>query len=76
MKKQPIDKLLVEYAIAESIRQAQALVMTGVVLVNEQRVEKSSEEFAPDAKIRIKGNSNKLKYVGRGGLKQIGRAHV
>ena len=69
MKKERIDKLLVEYAIAESIRQAQALVMAGVVLVNEQRVEKSSEEFAPDTRIRIKGQSDKLKYVGRGGLK-------
>ncbi len=69
MKKERIDKLLVEYAIAESIAKAQALVMAGVVLAGEQRVEKSSEEFAPDTKIRIKGNTNKAKYVGRGGLK-------
>ena len=67
MKKERIDKLLVKFEIAESIAKAQALVMSGVVLVNEQRVEKSSEEFAPNAKIRIKGQTSK--YVGRGGLK-------
>lgn len=67
MKKERIDKLLVEYAIAESLAKAQALVMAGVVLANEQRVEKSSEEFAPDTRIRIKGQTSK--YVGRGGLK-------
>lgn len=67
MKKERIDKLLVKYAIAESIAQAQALIMSGVVLASERRVEKSSEEFAPDTKIRIKGQTSK--YVGRGGLK-------
>ncbi len=69
MKKERIDKLLVECAIAESVAKAQALVMSGVVLVDERRVEKSSEEFAPNTKIRIKGNNFKSKYVGRGGLK-------
>lgn len=43
--------------------------MAGVVLVNEQRVEKASQEFAPDVNIRIKGDSAESKYVGRGGLK-------
>lgn len=69
MKKERIDKLLVNFSMAESIRQAQALVMSGVVLANERRVEKSSEEFTTDTKIRIKGQSDKLRYVGRGGLK-------
>ena len=69
MKKQRIDQLLVEYEIAESITKAQALVMSGIVLANEQRVEKPSESFTLDAKIRIKGKSDEIKYVGRGGLK-------
>jgi len=69
MKKERIDKLLVEFAIVESVAKAQALIMSGVVLVNERRVEKASEKFAPDTKIRIKGNIDRLKYVGRGGLK-------
>jgi 23S rRNA (cytidine1920-2'-O)/16S rRNA (cytidine1409-2'-O)-methyltransferase len=43
--------------------------MAGVVLVNEQRVEKASQEFERDAQIRIKGDSSESRYVGRGGLK-------
>ncbi len=68
MKKR-IDKLLVDLEIADSIAKSQALVMAGVVIVNEKRVEKPSEEFAPDVKIRIKGQTAASKYVGRGGLK-------
>jgi 23S rRNA (cytidine1920-2'-O)/16S rRNA (cytidine1409-2'-O)-methyltransferase len=69
MKKERIDKLLLEQAFADSRTKAQALVMSGVVLVNEKRVEKSSESFSNDAKIRIKGQTAETKYVGRGGLK-------
>lgn len=69
MKKERIDKLLVEFGLADSRAKAQALVMAGVVLVNEMRVEKSSQEFSVDAKIRIKGKTSESKYVGRGGLK-------
>lgn len=69
MKKERIDKLLVELGWAESRAKAQALVMSGVVLVGEMRVEKASQEFSTDAKIRIKGKTAESKYVGRGGLK-------
>jgi 23S rRNA (cytidine1920-2'-O)/16S rRNA (cytidine1409-2'-O)-methyltransferase len=65
-----IDKLLVERGLAESRTKAQAMVMAGVVLVNEQRVEKSSEAIPADAEIRIKGGDDPAsRYVGRGGLK-------
>lgn len=44
--------------------------MAGVVLVNEQRVEKSSDQFATDSQIRIKhADDPTSRYVGRGGLK-------
>jgi 23S rRNA (cytidine1920-2'-O)/16S rRNA (cytidine1409-2'-O)-methyltransferase len=44
--------------------------MAGVVLVNEQRVEKASETFAPEAQIRVRGADDPAsRYVGRGGLK-------
>ena len=69
MKRERIDKLLVELGFAGSRTKAQALVMSGVVVVNEQRVEKPSQEFSPDARIRIKGKIAESKYVGRGGLK-------
>ncbi|MCD9188665.1 MAG: TlyA family RNA methyltransferase [Pyrinomonadaceae bacterium] len=69
MKKERIDKLLVEQGLADSRTKAQALVMSGIVLVNEKRVEKSSESFSQDVQIRIKGKADEIKYVGRGGLK-------
>jgi 23S rRNA (cytidine1920-2'-O)/16S rRNA (cytidine1409-2'-O)-methyltransferase len=69
MKKQRIDNLLVELGLADSLLKAKALIMTGVVLADEKRVEKPSETFPAQAKIRIKGNSAANKYVGRGGLK-------
>jgi 23S rRNA (cytidine1920-2'-O)/16S rRNA (cytidine1409-2'-O)-methyltransferase len=69
LKRERIDKLLVERGFADSRTKAQALVMAGVVLVNEQRVEKPSQEFARGANIRIKGETPESRYVGRGGLK-------
>ena len=70
MKRERIDKLLVERGLAESRTRAQAMVMAGVVLVNEQRVEKPSEQIAPDSQIRIKRAEDPTsRYVGRGGLK-------
>lgn len=65
-----IDKLLVQCGLAETRTKAQALVMAGVVLVDEQRVEKPSDTVAPHANIRIKGGDDPAsRYVGRGGLK-------
>src|SRR5687768_14437149 len=69
MRKQRIDKLLVDLGFAESRTKAQALVMSGVILVDEKRVEKPSQEFFGNENIRIKGDSPESKYVGRGGLK-------
>lgn len=69
MIKERIDKLLVERGLADSRTKAQALVMAGVVLAGERRVEKPSEMFSNDAALRIKGHSPESKYVGRGGLK-------
>jgi 23S rRNA (cytidine1920-2'-O)/16S rRNA (cytidine1409-2'-O)-methyltransferase len=65
-----IDKLLVQRGLAESRAKAQAMVMAGVVLVNEQRVDKPSDSVPADAEIRIKGGDDpSARYVGRGGLK-------
>ncbi|HEX9929891.1 MAG TPA: TlyA family RNA methyltransferase [Pyrinomonadaceae bacterium] len=69
LKRERIDKLLVGRGLAESRTKAQALVMAGVVLVEEQRVEKPSQEFSIEANIRIKGATAESRYVGRGGLK-------
>jgi len=70
VRRERIDKLLVERRLAESRTKAQAMVMAGVVLVDEQRVEKPSEQFASDSNIRIKhADDPTSRYVGRGGLK-------
>ncbi len=70
MKRERIDKLLVERGLAQSRARAQALVMAGAVLVDEQRVEKPSEAFAPNANVRVRGADDPAsRYVGRGGVK-------
>jgi 23S rRNA (cytidine1920-2'-O)/16S rRNA (cytidine1409-2'-O)-methyltransferase len=70
VKRERIDKLLVERGLAESRTKAQAMVMAGVVLVDEQRVEKASHQFDTNSSIRIKGGDDpSTRYVGRGGLK-------
>ncbi|MFM9905110.1 MAG: TlyA family RNA methyltransferase [Pyrinomonadaceae bacterium] len=69
MPRERIDKLLVERGLADSQKMAHALVMAGIVLAGEKRVEKPSELFAADTALRIKGDSPENKYVGRGGLK-------
>jgi 23S rRNA (cytidine1920-2'-O)/16S rRNA (cytidine1409-2'-O)-methyltransferase len=73
MKRERIDKLLVDRGLAHSRTRAQALVMAGVVLVDEQLVHKSSESFALDAPVRLKGDGDPAsRYVSRGGLKLEG----
>lgn len=62
-----IDKLLVERGLAASRERAQAIVLAGQVLVNNQKVEKAGASVDHDAEIRLLGAD--LKYVGRGGLK-------
>lgn len=70
MARERIDKLLVDRGLAESRTKAQALIMSGVVLVNEQRVDKPSQQFDPNSVVRVKGGDDPTsRYVGRGGLK-------
>src|SRR5436309_7271645 len=68
MQRERIDKLLVDRELADSRTKAQAIVMPGAVLVDEQLVRKSSEVFSPQAQIRIKEEATS-RYVGRGGIK-------
>jgi 23S rRNA (cytidine1920-2'-O)/16S rRNA (cytidine1409-2'-O)-methyltransferase len=62
-----LDKLLVERGLAGSRERAQALILAGNVLVNEQKLEKAGAQVHTDASIRLLGED--LKYVSRGGLK-------
>lgn len=65
--KQRIDKLLTERRLAPSRERAQALIIAGRVLVNEQKVEKPGTSVDNDVVIRLLGDD--LRYVSRGGLK-------
>lgn len=67
MKKERLDTLLVQRGFFESRSRAQAAIMAGQVLVNEQKIDKTGTQVAPDATIRLLGGD--LKYVSRGGLK-------
>jgi 23S rRNA (cytidine1920-2'-O)/16S rRNA (cytidine1409-2'-O)-methyltransferase len=62
-----VDKLLLERNLVPSRERAQALIIAGKVLINEQKVEKPGTSVASDAQIRLLGTD--LKYVSRGGLK-------
>jgi 23S rRNA (cytidine1920-2'-O)/16S rRNA (cytidine1409-2'-O)-methyltransferase len=62
-----LDKLLVDQGHAASRERAQALILAGRVLVNEQRIDKPGAPIPADAVIRLLGAD--LKYVSRGGLK-------
>ena len=67
MSKQRLDVTLVERGLAETRQKAQATIMSGVVYVNGQKVDKAGFAVAEDASIEVRGNA--LPYVSRGGLK-------
>ena len=62
-----LDVLLVERGLQESRQKAQATIMSGLVFVNRQRVDKPGTAVANDAEIEVRGNA--IPYVSRGGLK-------
>ena len=62
-----LDVLLVEQGLQETRQKAQATIMSGLVFVNGQRVDKPGTAVPNDAAIEVRGNA--LKYVSRGGLK-------
>jgi 23S rRNA (cytidine1920-2'-O)/16S rRNA (cytidine1409-2'-O)-methyltransferase len=62
-----LDKLLLERGLAASRERAQALILAGRVLVDEQKVEKAGVSVTEDVMIRVLGND--IPYVSRGGLK-------
>jgi 23S rRNA (cytidine1920-2'-O)/16S rRNA (cytidine1409-2'-O)-methyltransferase len=65
--KSRIDKLLVDRGLAASRERAQALILAGKVLVDEQKIEKAGAQVEENAVVRLLGEN--LRYVGRGGLK-------
>jgi len=62
-----LDKLLVERGLTPSRERAQALILAGKVLVNEQKIEKAGASIDSGSTLRLLGAD--LRYVSRGGLK-------
>lgn len=62
-----LDKLLVERGMTPSRERAQALILAGKVLVNEQKIEKAGAAIDSESSLRLLGDD--LRYVSRGGLK-------
>ena len=62
-----LDVLLVERGYIETRQKAQATIMSGLVFVKGQRVDKPGTAVPNDAEIEVRGSA--LKYVSRGGLK-------
>lgn len=62
-----LDKLLVDRGLTSSRERAQALILAGKVLVNEQKIDKAGASIDSAAALRLLGDD--LRYVSRGGLK-------
>ncbi len=62
-----LDVALTEQGFAESREKAKALIMAGIVFVNNQKSDKAGNTVKPDDIIEVRGET--LKYVSRGGLK-------
>jgi 23S rRNA (cytidine1920-2'-O)/16S rRNA (cytidine1409-2'-O)-methyltransferase len=65
-----LDRLLVERGVTESREKAQGMILAGLVLVNEQKVEKCGTLVDAQAALRMLGEAPR--YVSRGGLKLEG----
>ncbi len=69
-KKIRLDSLLVKRGLAESLEKAQALILSGVVLVDDRPEDKAGTLISATSEVRIRGEVNP--YVSRGGLKLRG----
>ena len=62
-----LDKLLVERGLAPTRERAQAMILAGRILVDEQKFDKPGHTVSEASALRVLGDD--LRYVGRGGLK-------
>ena len=65
--KERLDVLLVKRGLAESREKAKAIIMSGIVFVDNEREDKAGTFFKDTVNIEVRGKT--LKYVSRGGLK-------
>ena len=62
-----LDQYLCQNGMVQSRERAKALIMSGIVFVNNQKVDKAGEMIAEDATVEVRGHD--IGYVSRGGLK-------
>ncbi len=67
MKRERLDKRVLEAGLAETRTRAQALILAGQILVDDKMVDKAGALIELDAELRLRGEP--LPYVSRGGLK-------
>lgn len=67
MKKVRLDQLLFDRGYTESRERAKTTVMSGLVFVNGQRVDKPGTAVDPEAAIEVRGEA--IPFVSRGGFK-------
>jgi len=65
--KERLDVLLVQKGLAPSREKAKAIIMSGIVYVDNIKEDKAGTTFDVNANIEVRGKT--LKYVSRGGLK-------
>ena len=65
-----LDLLLLGRGLAETRQKAQAMILSGSVLVDEEKIEKCGASVREDGSVRLLGA--RAKYVSRGGLKLEG----
>lgn len=66
-KKERLDVLVVERGLCETREKAQKYIMAGMVLVNDQKVDKAGTKISVDSQLRLVGEP--LPYASRGGFK-------
>ncbi len=66
MKKR-LDVLVFEKGLCESREKAKAVIMAGLVYVNNQKADKCGSTYEEDVQLEVRGPA--LRYVSRGGLK-------
>lgn len=67
IKKERLDVMLVNRGLAPSREKAKAIIMSGIVYVDDNKEDKAGTVFPDTVNIEVRGNT--LKFVSRGGLK-------
>ena len=60
-----LDQYLVQHGLIQSRERAKAMIMSGVVFVNEQKVDKAGEMIKEDAKVEVRGPPGRHSFPNR-----------